>query len=93
MPTALFSFKRLANGHIMFHGFTAPSQGSAETDLQGHAQGCPDFGSAYRADQTIEFAREVDSLPEFNGDAIEEWLDELLGEEADEDEPIDMVPE
>jgi hypothetical protein len=92
MPTALFSFKKLANGRIMFHGFLAPSQPAAEADMKAHAEGCPDFGPAFRAGDTIEFDREVESLPSFDGDEIEEWLDELLGEESEGD-VIDMAPE
>jgi hypothetical protein len=90
MPTALFSFKQLANGRVMFHGTLAPTKNLAESDLKDHAGGCPDFGPAFRAGETVEFAREVDYLPEFNGDALEEWLDELLltEEEAEDDEDV-----
>ena len=93
MATVLFSFKKLANGRIMFHGFTGPSQPSAEADLKAHAEGCPDFGPAFRADQTIEIVREVESLPEFDGDDLEEWLEALLGEEEDDGDVIDVDPE
>lgn len=94
MPTVLFSFKKLANGRIMFHGFTADLKGAAEVDLKTHAGGCPDLGPAFRAGQTIEFARKVSYLPEFDGDALEEWLDqEFLLEEAALDEVIDTEPE
>jgi hypothetical protein len=91
LPTVLFSFKRLANGHIMFHGFTAPAKTSAEADLKVHAGGCPDFGPAFRAGDTIEFAREVESLPEFDGDELEDWLDQYFASDESEVEPIDMV--
>ena len=86
MPTVLFSFKKLANGHMMFHGFTGPAQPAAEADMKAHAEGCPDFGPAFRADQTIEIVREVESLPDFDGDELEEWLEELMGE-AEELDP------
>jgi hypothetical protein len=92
MPTVLFSFKKLANGHVMFHGTMADTKHAAESDLKAHAGGCPDFGPAFRAGQTIEFARAVAYLPAFDGDAIEAWLDEELGvpEEDAEDEIIDL---
>jgi hypothetical protein len=92
MPTVLFSFKRLANGRIMFHGTTAPTKELAEADLKAHAGGCPDFGPAFRAGDTIEFAREVESLPEFHGDDLEEWLDSILNEQLTEpeDDVIDL---
>jgi hypothetical protein len=94
MPTVLFSFKKLANGRIMFHGTMADTKGLAEADLKAHAGGCPDFGPAFRANETIEFAREVGFLPAFDGDALEEWLDDELGvpEEDAEDEIIDLEP-
>jgi len=91
MPTVLFSFKRLANGRIMFHGTMAATKGQAESDLATHAGGCPDFGPAFRANQTIEFARAVETLPNFDGDELEAWLDELLGSaEESEDDVIDV---
>ena len=92
MATALFSFKKLSNGRVMFHGFLAPSQATAEADMKAHAEGCPDFGPAFRADQTIEIVQEVESLPDFDGDDLEEWLAEYFGETEDDD-VIDMVPE
>jgi hypothetical protein len=93
MATVLFSFKRLANGRVMFHGFTASSQPAAEADLKAHAEGCPDFGPAFRADQTIEIAREVETLPEFDGDDLEEWLESLLGEAEDDVLDVSGGPE
>ncbi len=93
MPTALFSFKRLANGRVMFHGFLAPSQTAAEADMKAHAEGCPDFGPAFRADQTIEIPQEVETLPEFDGDDLEEWLEQFFGESEDDGDVIDMEPE
>lgn len=85
MPTLLLSFKKLENGHILLHGFLAPSQPAAEADMKAHAEGCPDFGPAFRGGKTIEFDREVDRLPEFDGDDLEEWIDEKLVLELDED--------
>jgi hypothetical protein len=92
ISTVLFSFKRLADGGIMFHGTMRPTKGAAEADLKAHAGGCPDFGPAFRAGDTIEFAREVSYLPQFNGDDLEEWLDELIGETEEEDDVIDLEP-
>jgi hypothetical protein len=92
MATVLFSFKKLSNGRVMFHGTMADTKATAEADLKTHASGCPDFGPAFRANETIEFAREVAYLPAFDGYAIEDWLDEELGvpEEDAEDDVIDV---
>jgi hypothetical protein len=93
MAMVIFSFKRFPDGGIMFHGFMRPAKHTAEADMKAHAGGCPDFGPAFRAGDTIEFSREVDYLPDFEGDALEEWLDELLAGEGDEaeDEAIDIA--
>jgi hypothetical protein len=93
MPIVLFSFKQLADGAIMFHGFMRPAKARAEADLKAHAGGCPDFGPAFRANQTIEFAREVETLPSFDGDELEEWLEQFFGADEAEDDAIEMEPE
>ena len=67
-----------------------PAKGRAEADLKMHAGGCPDFGPAFRANETIEFAREVESLPSFDGDELEEWLEEHFGADEAEDDAIDV---
>lgn len=90
MPTMLLSFKKNSNGRIMFHGFTAPGERDAEKDLEGHAGICPQFGPAHRNGETIDVAVDVDELPEFDEESIQEWLDELLGLEGDEEEDDDV---
>jgi hypothetical protein len=93
MATVLFSFKKLANGRIMFHGFTGPSQPTAESDMEAHFEGCQASREAFVSGNTIEFVREVEALPSFDGDEIEEWLEALLGEEEDDGDVIDVDPE
>lgn len=95
MATAVFSFKRLDDGSILIHAVVSPRQTTADKHLAEHAGICPAYGPAFRAGETVEFAREVDYVPHFSGDDLEAWLNELLASEVDEaeDEPIDMVPE
>ncbi len=91
MPAALFSFKVDPDGQVRIaHVFFGPTKAAAEAELRQHAEVCPKFGPAYKANQTIEYARELVDLPPSDGDELEEWLDELLDEEAEE-EPIDMI--
>ena len=93
MAKALFSFKVDNDGRVrVAHVFFAASQPAADAELQQHAATCPQFGPAYRADKTIEFAREIPTLPPADGDALEEWLDDWTTEEAATD-IIDMEPD
>jgi len=94
MSTALFSFKLDSDGKVrMAHVFFAETRHAAETELRQHADICPKFGPAFRADETTEFAREIAELPPADGDDLEEWLDELLELAEDEDDVIDVDPE
>jgi hypothetical protein len=85
MPTVLLSFKKTASGRVMFHGFTAPSDAGAEKDLEGHAAICPQFGPAHRNGETIDRVIEVDYLPEFDEESIDDWIDEMFGLDEDEE--------
>jgi hypothetical protein len=96
MPnTAIFSFKidedgKVAVGHIFF----GATKAAAEAGMRQHAEICPKYGPAWRTNQTTEFAREIEELPPADGDALEEWLDELMGESDEaEDDPIEMERE
>lgn len=88
MAIVLYSFKKTSSGLIMFHGFMAPNAARAEKELQGHAGVCPQFGPAHREGQTIDIEVEVDDLPEFDEQSIEEFL-ELDGDDEEEDEDDD----
>lgn len=94
MPTVLFSFKKTSDGGIMFHGFLAPNDKAADKMLKGHANVCPQFGPAVRDGLTLDHYIEVEELPEWDAEEIEEWLDELCGVEDDEeeDDAIDVTP-
>jgi hypothetical protein len=95
MPTAVFSFKIDPDSQVrVLHVFFGETKAAAEADLKAHADACPKFGPAWRGNQTIEYAREVTSLPPADGDELEEWLDGLLSDADDVDDTdqvIDMV--
>jgi len=95
MATAVFSFKVDPDGKVTIaHVFFGATKTAAESEMRQHAEICPKYGPAFRANQTIEFAREIDVLPPADGDELEEWLDALIDNDEDaEDEPIEMEPE
>jgi hypothetical protein len=95
MATAVFSFKVDADGKVtMAHVFFGSTKHAAEAEMRGHAEICPKYGPAFRANETIEFAREIDALPPADGDELEEWLDAVFGEADEaEDEVIEMERE
>jgi hypothetical protein len=93
MPTVLLSFKKTASGRVMFHGFTAPGDAGAEKDLEGHAAICPQFGPAHRNGETIDRVIEVDELPEFDEESIDDWIDEMFGLESDEEDEEELEDE
>jgi hypothetical protein len=96
MATAVFSFKVDPDGKVrVLHVFFAPSKHTADAELHQHVAVCPKYGPAYRADETIEFSREIEDLPPADGDDLEEWLDALIAGDTGEaeDDPIEMVPE
>jgi hypothetical protein len=95
MPTAVFSFKPpLVDGTLLVHIAISPTKSKADAALRGHADVCPQYGPPFHAGQTIEFDREVADIPSFDGDELEEWLEDFLGEsEEADDEPIDVDPE
>jgi hypothetical protein len=89
MPIALFSFKKDSDGQVRIaHVFFAGTRQAAETALRQHAGGCPDFGPAFRAKETIEYVREIPDLPPGDGDELEEWLDEICELAGDEEDDI-----
>lgn len=91
MPIALFSFKTDSDGKVrMAHIFFGATKAQAEQQLKEHADICPKFGPAFRADETTEFAREIAELPPADGDELEEWLDDLVELAEDEDDVIDV---
>jgi hypothetical protein len=87
MPTALYSFKLDSDGKIrVAHVFFGEDDAEAEANLIAHADICPKFGPAFKKKETVEIPVEIDTIPEGDEDAIDDWLDELLGLEADEDD-------
>jgi hypothetical protein len=96
MPTALISFKKTSDGHILFHGFLAPSENVAEKMQKSHADICPQYGPALKASETFDFSIDVDELPEFDEGSLGEWIDEMFGldgDDEDEDDDIGGGPE
>jgi hypothetical protein len=87
MATALYSFKLDSDGKIrVAHVFFGEDDAEAEANLKAHAEICPKFGPAFRKKETVEIPVEIDALPEGDEDELGEWLDELLGLEADDDD-------
>ena len=86
MPIMLISFKKDPSGGVMFHGFLAPNESAAQKKEEAHAGICPSFGPALDKGETIEEVIEVDTIPEFDPESIEDWLDDLLDLEVDEEE-------
>jgi hypothetical protein len=97
MPTLILSFKK--DDRNMVHVFFGQSKSAAEAAMHGHAEICPKYGPAFRAQETVEYLHEIDELPPANVDELAQWVVELLaglqdaeGDEDDED-VIDVVPE
>lgn len=86
MPTALISFKKTSDGHILFHGFLAPSDSVAEKMQKAHADICPQYGPALKNDETFDFSIDVDELPQFDEESLADWIDEIFGLEGDEED-------
>lgn len=85
MATLKLSFKE-AEGGILFHGFMARVEKTADKMQTGHAAICPSYGPALKAGNTIENTIEIDEIPDFDAEAIDEWVAEMFGLEEDEDE-------
>jgi hypothetical protein len=96
LPILLISFKKVpGSGGLILHGFLAANEAAAEKMQQAHAAICPQYGPALDQGNTIDSSIEVDEIPEFDGDAIDRWLDDMfsLEDEEDGDEPEDGEPE
>jgi hypothetical protein len=92
MPTLILSFKK--DDRSMAHVFFGAGKSAAEAAMHGHAEICPKYGPAFRAQETVEYLHEIDELPPTNVDELAQWVDELLSglqdAEGDEDEAIDV---
>lgn len=86
MPTLLLSFKRNSDSRLLIHGTLAPNEKQAEAEMHGHALICPKFGPARKNGETIEMAIDVDDIPEFTEEAINEWVDDLFCLESEDEE-------
>jgi hypothetical protein len=94
MAIALHSFKVDSDGTVrMEHVFYAATESAAKKLLEAHAQGCPDFGPAHKAGDTIEIAEEIDTMPPADEDELHDFLDLEDDEEetlcADCGHPVD----
>lgn len=85
MPIVLYSFRKTSAG-IMFHGFIAPNSDAAEKAELAHAAICPQFGPALEAADTIEIEVEVDEVPDFEEESLEEFLDLDVDDDDDGEE-------
>lgn len=76
MSWALHSFKVDHDGKIrVAHTFYGETEHEATSHLHGHADICPKFGPAYKANETIEILVEIDELPEADEDSLREFLE------------------
>jgi hypothetical protein len=91
MPTLLLSFKRNSDSEILIHGTLAPNEARSETMMKEHANICPKFGPARKAEETIEVAIDVDDIPAFDEDEIQAWVDDLFDLETEEEEEDEDV--
>lgn len=64
MAIALHSYKIDDDGEIrVCHTFYGDTLAEAEKVLADHAEICPKYGPAYKADDTIEVVDEIEDLP------------------------------
>lgn len=81
MAIALHSFKIDEDGAIRVqHVFYGETLGEAEALLEAHADVCPKFGPAYKADHTMEVSEDIDDLP------TPETVDDFVPGEPDDEE-------
>jgi len=86
MPHAIYSFKVDHDGEIrVAHIFFGQTENEAERNLEKHANACPKFGPAYRADETIEVGVDIESVPAADIDEIEEFIG-VTDEDAEDEE-------
>lgn len=84
MPFAIHSFKVDADGRIRIaHVFYGRDEDEAVKHLEEHADICPKYGPAYKADQTIEVGMEIDELPQPDETALQEFVG--ADEESDDE--------
>ena len=93
MATLLLSFKRNADSRILIHGTLTPNEKVSESEMADHAALCPRFGPARKAGETIEVLIDVDNIPEFDEEAIYEWVDDVFGLEHEDSEDDPDAPE
>lgn len=91
MPTLLLSFKRSTDSRLLIHGTLAPNEKVAEREMADHAIVCPKFGPARKNGETIEMVIDVDTIPEFEEAAINDWVDDLLCLDEDDEEDDDVT--
>ena len=88
MPSLLLSFKKISDSEILIHGALTPNEKRSASLMEQHAEDCPKFGPAWKANETIQATVEVEDVPEFTEEDILDWVNALLGmeEEGDDDE-------
>jgi hypothetical protein len=84
MPTLLLSFKK-ANGGLILHGFLAKTDAAAEEMKAAHAEICPQYGPAVKADEVFDNVIDIPEIPAFDADSIDDWVAEMFVIEDDED--------
>jgi hypothetical protein len=84
MPFAIHSSKPGKHGRTgITHTFFGETEEEAWESLEEHADICPKFGAAYHGSETIESAVEIDEIPDFDVDAIDDFFDVDRDDEED----------
>jgi len=75
MAIAIYSSKPGKHGRTdLTHIFYGDDEDEAWAKLEAHAEICPKFGPAYQASETIESVVEIDEIPEFSDDALDDFF-------------------
>lgn len=76
MAFAIYSSKPGKHGRVgITHVFFGEDEDEAWEALEAHAEICPKFGPAYQASETIETVVEIDAIPEFDTNDLEDFFE------------------
>lgn len=87
MAFAIYSTKPGKGGLAgVTHVFYGHDEQEAWNALEAHADICPKFGPAYQASETIESVVEIDEIPEFADEPLDDFFDLNGDDDGDESE-------
>jgi hypothetical protein len=82
MAIAIYSSKPGKHGCVgVTHVFFGEDEEAAWAALEAHAAICPKFGPAYESSETIEIVVEIDIIPEFDSNDLQDFFDIPYDEE------------